>query len=81
MRESAVLLLGGRTPEASNTWEVDARTLPVCVLAVRSHAEALSILGSRPRVVAASVWTEDGTLAPQVASALKVSCLLFCILM
>jgi acyl-CoA reductase-like NAD-dependent aldehyde dehydrogenase len=61
-------------PEPSNTWEAESQThkLPVCVLPVRSLAEALSIVGSRPRTVAASVWTEDGNLALQAAKSLKV---------
>ncbi|KAF4529436.1 hypothetical protein B566_EDAN003532 [Ephemera danica] len=67
-----LILLGGRTPEAANSWEVEIKPRSLAVLPVRSHTEALSIVGSRPRCLTASVWTEEGALAIQVASELKV---------
>jgi hypothetical protein len=66
-------MLGGRAPEMPNNWEPEIKPRPLAVLPVRSHTEALSIVSSHPRSLFASVWTEDGTLAHEVAASLNVS--------
>ncbi|XP_059488532.1 aldehyde dehydrogenase family 16 member A1-like isoform X2 [Neocloeon triangulifer] len=67
----AVILIGGRFEEPMLSEFVEDGPYVVGLLPVRSLNEAVTIVNSRPRILSASVWTQDGPLASQAASGIK----------
>ncbi|CAB3384838.1 Hypothetical predicted protein [Cloeon dipterum] len=68
----ALVLVNSRYEELGVSKSVDAGLNVVSIMPIRSLNEAVSIVNSRPRIISASVWTQEGPLATRAASALKV---------